>query len=96
MRKIKIFFIFSPEIKNSFIIELYSFTIGIKVVRNVISNNIDINNQPSRMHRSPSRSHQTFVDSKFQILDKSDRRRNFRFDLKVFCSSKQKLSEMIF
>ena len=45
---------FSPKIKNHFIIELYSFIVGLKVVRNVILNNIDLHDQPFRMHRSPS------------------------------------------
>jgi len=40
---------------KSFIIELYSFIIEIKVVRHVLLNNIDINYQPSWMHRSPPR-----------------------------------------
>ena len=53
MKKKIYFFIFSPKIENSFIIELYSFIIEIKVVRNVILNNIDLHDQPSRMHRSP-------------------------------------------
>ena len=39
-------------------IELYSFIIKIKLVRNVILYNIDIYDQPSRMHRSPFRSRQ--------------------------------------
>ena len=38
--------------------------IEIKVVRNVILNNIDLHDQPFRMHRSPSRSPQNFPDSK--------------------------------
>ena len=38
--------------------------IEIKVVRNVILNKIDLNDQPSRMHRSQPRSHQNFPDSK--------------------------------
>ena len=42
----------------------YSFKVNIKVVRNVILNNIDINDQPFRMHRSPPRSRQNFPDSK--------------------------------
>ena len=58
------FFIFSPKIENSFIIKLYSFIIEIKVVRNVILNNIDFHDQPSRMHRFPPRSRQHFPDSK--------------------------------
>ena len=38
--------------------------IEIKVVRNVILNNIDIYDQPFRIHRSPPRSRQNFPDSK--------------------------------
>ena len=38
--------------------------IEIKVVKNVILNNIDIHDQPFRMHRSPSRSRENFSDSK--------------------------------
>ena len=73
---------------------LYSFKVEIKSVRNVILNNIDNNNnQPSRMHRSPSWSRQNFPDSKnskiWQIWY-----RYFRFDYRVFLS-RWKLSEMI-
>ena len=38
--------------------------IEIKVVRNVILNNIDLHDQPSRMHLSPPRSCQKFSNSK--------------------------------
>ena len=48
----------------SSIIELYSFLMEIKVVRNVILNKIDFHDQPSRMHRSPSRGRQKCSDSK--------------------------------
>ena len=51
---------------------LNSFIIEIKVVRNVISNNIDIYDQPSRIHRSPPRSRQNFPDSKNSKIDKSE------------------------
>ena len=50
--KPRFFFIFSLKIVNSFIIDLYSFIIGIKDVINVILNNIDLQDRPSRMHRS--------------------------------------------
>ena len=60
----RIFFIFSPKKEKSFIIELYSFIIEIKVIINVIVNNIDIHDQPSRMHRSPSRSRPKISDYK--------------------------------
>ena len=46
--------------------------IEIKVVRNVILNNIDIHDQPSRMHRSPPRSRQNFQIRKIQRYGKSD------------------------
>ena len=46
--------------------------IEIKVVRNVILNNIDLHDQPSRMHRSPPRSRQNFPDSKNSKIDKSE------------------------
>jgi len=59
-KKNNFLFIFSSKIENRIIIELYSFIIQIKVVGNVIQNIIDINDQPSRMHRSPSRSRQKF------------------------------------
>ena len=39
---------------------LYSFMIEIKVVRNFILNDIDIHDQPSRMHCSPPRSRRNF------------------------------------
>ena len=42
---------------------LYNFIIGLRVVRNVILNNIGFHDQPSRMHRSPPRSRQNFPDS---------------------------------
>ena len=51
---------------------IYRFMIEIKVVRNIILNNIDTHNQSSRMHRSPPRSRQNFPDSKIQRFDKSD------------------------
>ena len=38
--------------------------IEIKVVKNLILNNIDIDDQPSRMHRSLPMSRQNFPDSK--------------------------------
>ena len=38
--------------------------IEIKVVRNVILKNIDLHDQPARMHRSLSRNRQNFPDSK--------------------------------
>ena len=55
---------------------MYSFIIEIKVVRNVILNNIDFHDQPSRMHRSPSRSRQKISDSKkfkekINLIDKN-------------------------
>ena len=94
--KPRIFFIFSPKIENRFISELYRFIVGIKVVRNVILNNIDLNDQPSRMHSSSSRSRQTVSNSKkIQRKDKSDREKYFRFDHRVFWS-KQMLSEIVF
>ena len=62
--KPRFFFIFLPKRENSFIIELYSFIIEIKVVRNVILNNIDLYDQPSRMHRSSFRSRQKISDKK--------------------------------
>ena len=46
--------------------------IEIKVVTNVILNNIDLNNQPSRMHRSPPRVAKLFQIRKIQNFDKSD------------------------
>ena len=42
------------------------------MVGNVIFNNIDLHNQPSRMHRSLPSSRQNFQDSKIQRYDKSD------------------------
>ena len=50
--------------------------IEIKVVRNVILNNINLHDQPSRMHCSPSRSRQKFSDSKkfkekINLIDKN-------------------------
>ena len=36
--------------------------VEIKVVRNIILNNIDFDDQPSRMHGSPPRSRQHFPD----------------------------------
>ena len=47
--------------------------IGIKFVKNVILNNIDINDQPFRMHRSPPRSRQNFQITKILRYDKSER-----------------------
>ena len=61
--KPRLFFIFSPKIENSFTIELYSFIVRIKVVRNVILNNIDFHDQPSKMHSFPPRNRQNFPDS---------------------------------
>ena len=46
--------------------------IEIKVVRNVILNNIDILDQPFRIHCSPSRSRQNFPDTKNSKIAKSD------------------------
>ena len=71
--KSRIFFLFSP---NSSSFALYSFIIEIKVVRNVILNNIDLHNQPCRMHRSPSSSRQKFSNSKksrkkINLIDKN-------------------------
>ena len=54
--------------------------IVMKVVRIIILSNIELHDQPFRMHRSPPRSHQNFPDSKIQRFDKSDR--YFRFDHK--------------
>ena len=54
--------------------------IEIKVVRNVILNNIDIHDQPSRLHRSLSRIRQNFPDS-WAIQDFLSHFRPF------FCSS---------
>jgi len=66
-------------------IKLYSFIIGIKVVRNIILNNIDNHDQPSRMHRSSSRSRQKILKfEKIQKKDKSDQRKYFTFDHRVF------------
>ena len=56
---------------------MYSFIIEIKVVRNVILNNIDCDNQPSRMHRSPPK---IFKIRKIQRFDISDR--YFKFFIK--------------
>ena len=65
IRKMQRFvFIFSPKIENGFIIDLYSFIIGLKDVRNVILNIIDNHDQTSSMHRSPPSSRQNFPDSK--------------------------------
>ena len=47
---------------------MYSFIIEIKVVRNVILNNINMQDQPSGMYRSPSRSRQNFPDSKISKI----------------------------
>ena len=62
---------------------LYSFIFGIKVIRNVVLNNIDLHNKSSRMHRSPPRSRQKISDSKnsniWQIWY-----RYFRFNHRVF------------
>ena len=54
----------------------YIVLIGIKVVRNIILNNMDQNDQPSRMHRSPCRSRQKCSDSKkfkdkINLIDKN-------------------------
>ena len=70
----ELFLIFSLKIENSFIIELYSFIFAIKVVRNIILNNIDINVQPSRMYigaakKFPIRKIQRFHKSKADISD---------------------------
>ena len=43
-----------------------------KVVRNLILNNIDNHNQSSRMHCPPSRSRQNVLNRKIQRYDKSD------------------------
>ena len=89
-----------PKIK----IWSYSFMIEMKVVRNVILNNIDLHDQPFRMHRSPPRCRQNFTDSKnskiWQIW-----LRYFIFDHRVFCSrwnckieilrKKKKLTDLI-
>ena len=42
--------------------------IEIKVVRNIILNSIDINDQPSKMHHSPPMSCQNFQIKKIQRL----------------------------
>jgi len=92
-KKSRIFYLFSP---NSSMIKLYSFIMEMKVVRNIILNNIDINGQPSRMHRSSSRSRQKILKfEKIQKKDKSDQRKYFTFDHRMFWS-KPKLSEMVF
>ena len=46
--------------------------IEIKVVQNVISNNIDLHNQLSRMYHSPPVVTKIFQIRKIQIFDKSD------------------------
>ena len=46
--------------------------IEIKVVRNVILNNMDFHDQPSRMHCPPPRSRHNFQIRKIQRFDKSD------------------------
>ena len=46
--------------------------IEIKFVKNVILNNIDINDQPFRMHRSPPKSRQNFQIRKIPRYDKSE------------------------
>ena len=51
---------FFEKLKNKMSDLIYSFMIEIKVVRNVILNNVDLHNQLSRMHGSPPRSHQNF------------------------------------
>ena len=61
MRKIKIFFyIFTEQLYNR-IVQNY---IRNKSCQKFNLNNIDIQDQPSRMHRSPPRSRQNFPDSK--------------------------------
>ena len=46
--------------------------IEMKVVRNIIFNNIDLHDQPSRMHSSPPGVAKNFQIRKIQRLDKSD------------------------
>ena len=46
--------------------------IEIKLVGNIMLNNIDLHDQPFRMHRSPPRSCQNFPDSKISKIVKSD------------------------
>ena len=61
----------------------YNFMIEIKVVRNVILNNIDLHSQLSRMHCSLPRSRQKFSDSK-NLKNWQIRHRYFRYEHSVF------------
>ena len=65
-------FIDLTNLTQIFQIWLYSFIIEIKVVRNIILNNIDILYQPSRMYRSPPRIAKIFQIRKIHRFDKSD------------------------
>ena len=70
--------------ENSFIIELCSFIIEIKVVRNVSLNNIDFHDQPSGCIVLPPEVAKKFQIRKIHKLDKSDRQKYFRFDHRMF------------
>ena len=61
--------------------------IEIKVIRNVILNNINLDDKLLRIHRSPPRNHQNFPDSKIQWFDKSD---TDILDLIIECFSQDK------